>query len=102
VPVRNGVGTSDPAAIATAINAQSGTRAYFGITMTQVTVAGAAGSTNVLAFAGDASWGGYQLISGSIEVLNPTAKVTAVAPNAIAATIAAALAGRRRGGPGRG
>ncbi|WP_327358362.1 ABC transporter permease [Streptomyces sp. NBC_01304] len=47
-----------------AIEAQPGTRAHYGTATTWATVAGASGSTTVTAFTGDASWGGYAMVSG--------------------------------------
>ncbi|MEU5885030.1 FtsX-like permease family protein [Spirillospora sp. NPDC047279] len=55
---------TDPAVIAAKIAAQPGTRAYFSTARTQVGVAGRAGTTNVQAYAGDASWGSFAMISG--------------------------------------
>lgn len=56
--------TADPAAVAAAIDAQSGTARYYGSAMTQAGIAGVSGSTTVIAFTGDASWGGFQMVSG--------------------------------------
>ncbi|MFF2513401.1 FtsX-like permease family protein [Streptomyces sp. NPDC058086] len=56
--------TADPAAITAAIDAQPGTGKYYGIATTQATVSGAAGAISVVAFTGDASWGGYDMVSG--------------------------------------
>ncbi|MFF4728250.1 FtsX-like permease family protein [Streptomyces mirabilis] len=55
---------ADPAAITAAIDSQPGTGKYYGIATTQATVSGAAGVTSVVAFTGDASWGGYDMVSG--------------------------------------
>lgn len=60
--------TVDPALIASKIAAQPGTRRYFSTEQTQVRVAGLTGSVDVTAYrgyAGDSSWGAYQLVSGS-------------------------------------
>jgi putative ABC transport system permease protein len=57
--------SADPAAITAAVNAQTGTRAYYGTAETEVSVAGVTGSTTVFAFTGNASWAGYRMISGS-------------------------------------
>ncbi|WP_405674582.1 FtsX-like permease family protein [Streptomyces sp. NBC_01511] len=54
----------DPAAVTAAIEAQPGTAKYYGTAKTDATVAGANGSTTVTAFSGDASWGGYRMVSG--------------------------------------
>ncbi|KAB2336982.1 ABC transporter permease [Actinomadura rudentiformis] len=56
--------TTAAAAITAAINAQPGTRAQYGTARTQAAVAGVAGSVTVVAFTGDASWGGYRMVSG--------------------------------------
>ncbi|KUN58467.1 ABC transporter permease [Streptomyces canus] len=58
-------GTVDTTAMTKAIKAQPGTRTYFGSAQTQVTAAGTTGAVQVTAFIGDASWGGYQMVSGS-------------------------------------
>ncbi|MFD7997762.1 ABC transporter permease [Streptomyces mirabilis] len=55
---------ADPAAITAAIDSQPGTGKYYGIATTQATVSGAAGVTSVVAFTGDASCGGYDMVSG--------------------------------------
>ncbi|MFC8078039.1 FtsX-like permease family protein [Streptomyces sp. NPDC057307] len=57
-------GASDPAAITAAIEAQPGTGKYYGSATTDATVAGINGSTTITAFSGDASWGGYRMVSG--------------------------------------
>ncbi|MFI2292779.1 FtsX-like permease family protein [Streptomyces niveus] len=53
-----------PAAIAAAIEALPGTEKYYGSATAEATVAGANGSTRITAFSGDASWGGYRMVSG--------------------------------------
>jgi putative ABC transport system permease protein len=55
----------DTAAMALAIGAQPGTRAFYGTTHTVVSAAGSSGSIAVTGFIGDASWAGYQLVSGT-------------------------------------
>ncbi|MDT0345911.1 ABC transporter permease [Streptomyces litchfieldiae] len=55
---------ADPAAVTAAIDAQPGTRAYYGAATTQATVSGTSGSLTVFGFTGDASWGGYRMVSG--------------------------------------
>jgi putative ABC transport system permease protein len=65
-----------------AIEAQPGTRAYFGVAQTEVTAAGATGSVDVTAFLGDASWSGHQMVSGTWfhhpgEAVAPTPFLTA-------------------------
>ncbi|WP_369256010.1 ABC transporter permease [Streptomyces sp. R35] len=74
--------TADPRAIVAAIDSQQGTGKYYGIATTQATVSGAAGSLSVFAFTGDASWGGYEMVSGrwfakSGEAVVPTPFLTA-------------------------
>ncbi|MQS11603.1 ABC transporter permease [Streptomyces kaniharaensis] len=54
----------DEAAVAKAINAGPGTRAWYSSVPTSVAVAGNTGRSEVIAFSGDASWSGYQMISG--------------------------------------
>ncbi|MFJ9247623.1 ABC transporter permease [Streptomyces sp. NPDC101776] len=54
----------DPAAVAAAIAAQPGTRAYYGSASMDVAVPGMSGAVTVTAFDGDASWGGYTMVSG--------------------------------------
>ncbi|PSL52789.1 putative ABC transport system permease protein [Saccharothrix carnea] len=54
----------DPAAVSDVIAAQAGTRAHYRTSRTQVTVTGVAGTTAVVSFTGDATWDGYQLVSG--------------------------------------
>ncbi|SEK32805.1 ABC transporter permease [Streptacidiphilus jiangxiensis] len=75
-------GSVDTGAMTRAIQAQSGTRAWFGTAQTQVTAAGTTGSVQVTAFVGDASWAGYQMVSGSWftrpgEAVAPTPFLTA-------------------------
>ncbi|WP_394427854.1 ABC transporter permease [Streptomyces sp. SGAir0957] len=55
---------ADPAALDTAIEEQPGTRAHYGQATGQATIAGVSGSTDVIAFDGDASWAGYALVTG--------------------------------------
>ncbi|WP_030243171.1 FtsX-like permease family protein [Streptomyces sp. NRRL S-350] len=54
----------DEAAVAKAIEGRPGTRAWYSSVPTPVAVAGNTGRSEVVAFSGDASWGGYQLVSG--------------------------------------
>ena len=54
----------DTAKITTAIQAQPGTAEYYSVATTQVAVAGMTGFARLDAFTGDASWGGYEMISG--------------------------------------
>lgn len=53
-----------PAAVTEAIRSQPGTQAYYGTSTIEVTVSGVSGATSVVAFSGDAAWGGYEMISG--------------------------------------
>ncbi|TDB74218.1 ABC transporter permease, partial [Micromonospora sp. KC721] len=50
--------------ITSAITAQSGTEKYYSVATTEVAVAGTAGSARLYAFTGEASWGGYEMVSG--------------------------------------
>ncbi|MBO1416721.1 FtsX-like permease family protein [Streptomyces sp. FH025] len=54
----------DEAAVAKAIDAHPGTRAWYSSVPTPVTVAGNTGRSEVEALSGDASWSGFQLVSG--------------------------------------
>lgn len=56
---------ADPAAVTAAINAQAGTKAYYGTATTEVTVPGIRGTSTVFAFTGDASGAGYRMVTGS-------------------------------------
>ncbi|MET7365964.1 FtsX-like permease family protein [Streptomyces sp. NPDC005566] len=55
---------ADPAAVAAAIEAATGTRKYYSAATVRATVSGATGIVDVIAFTGDASWGGYTMVSG--------------------------------------
>jgi putative ABC transport system permease protein len=55
----------DLAAVGAAIKAQPGSGRYYSFTTTEMAIAGTSGSARVSAFIGDASWGGYQMVSGS-------------------------------------
>ncbi|MFE6027434.1 ABC transporter permease [Streptomyces niveus] len=55
---------ADPAAVAAAIKSLPGTEKYYGSATAEAAVAGANGSTRITAFSGDASWGGYRMVSG--------------------------------------
>ncbi|MFJ7065738.1 FtsX-like permease family protein [Streptomyces sp. NPDC101115] len=55
---------AEAAGIAATIGAQPGTRAHYALSETRATVPGTAGSIDVFAFTGDASWGGYEMVSG--------------------------------------
>ncbi|MEU2614225.1 FtsX-like permease family protein [Micromonospora sp. NPDC007271] len=54
----------DTAKITTAIQAQPGTGKYYSVATTRVAVAGMTGSARLDAFTGDASWDGYEMVSG--------------------------------------
>lgn len=74
--------TADPDAVTAVIEDQPGTAAYYGTARTEVTVSGMTGAVEVEAFTGDASWGGYEMISGrwierAGEVVVPTPFLTA-------------------------
>ncbi|MEV6542715.1 FtsX-like permease family protein [Streptomyces sp. NPDC051665] len=66
--VRQGQPTvADPATVApitAAIAAQPGTRAYYGSASADAAVSGMSGAVTVTAFDGDASWGGFTMVSG--------------------------------------
>ncbi|WP_258036726.1 ABC transporter permease [Streptomyces sp. SM10] len=55
---------ADPAKIAAAIEANSGTGKYYSAGTVRATVSGVTGTTAVNAFTGDAYWGGYTMVSG--------------------------------------
>ncbi|MFF7656737.1 ABC transporter permease [Streptomyces sp. NPDC007983] len=55
---------ADPAAVAAAIKAAAGTGKYYGAATVRATVSGLTGTIDVTAFTGDASWGGYTMVSG--------------------------------------
>ncbi|MFF1308502.1 FtsX-like permease family protein [Streptomyces sp. NPDC058307] len=69
-PPAPGGGTSqqvkkaDATSIAALIRAQPGTRRYFSTGQTRVGVAGLAGTTNVIAYDGESSWGSYRMLAG--------------------------------------
>jgi putative ABC transport system permease protein len=66
-PTRPGGGppkTADPAAVAKAIENQHGTRRYYGIATTQAALSGVSGEISLAGFDGDASWGGFRMVSG--------------------------------------
>ncbi|MEU1178983.1 ABC transporter permease [Streptomyces sp. NPDC005820] len=51
-------------AVTKAVAAQPGTRRQYGTALTEATVAGTTGGVPVLAYAGDASWGGFRMVAG--------------------------------------
>ncbi|MES4905719.1 MULTISPECIES: FtsX-like permease family protein [unclassified Streptomyces] len=55
---------ADPAAVAAAIKATAGTGKYYSAATVRATVSGLTGTVDVIAFTGDASWGGYTMVSG--------------------------------------
>ncbi|WP_166028779.1 ABC transporter permease [Streptomyces chilikensis] len=55
---------ADPAEVAAVIDARPGTTAHYSRTTVRAAVAGTAGITEVVAFTGDASWGGYTMVEG--------------------------------------
>ncbi|WP_338673775.1 FtsX-like permease family protein [Streptomyces sp. SCSIO 30461] len=55
---------ADPAAVAAAIEAAAGTGKYYSAATVRATVSGLTGTIDVNAFTGDASWGGYTMVSG--------------------------------------
>lgn len=68
---------ANPADVTAAIDAQPGTADYYFVARTQITVSGMSGEVSVEAFTGDASWGGYEMITGrwserAGEVVVPT------------------------------
>ncbi|MFJ4788405.1 FtsX-like permease family protein [Streptomyces sp. NPDC088794] len=55
---------ADPAKVVSAIRDQSGTRRYYSSASTESTLSGVSGNVTLFAFDGDASWGGFRMISG--------------------------------------
>ncbi|GAA2571161.1 hypothetical protein GCM10010304_06950 [Streptomyces roseoviolaceus] len=55
---------ADPAAVAAAVEAAAGTGKYYSAATVRATVSGLTGTIDVIAFTGDASWGGFALVSG--------------------------------------
>ncbi|MGW4778446.1 ABC transporter permease [Streptomyces filamentosus] len=55
---------ADPAAVAAAIVSATGTGKSYSAATVRATVAGLTGTLKVIAFTGDASWGGYTMVSG--------------------------------------
>ncbi|MGW2870973.1 FtsX-like permease family protein [Kitasatospora sp. NPDC001225] len=54
----------DEAAVARAVDSRPGTRAWYSTVPTPVALAGSTGRSEVVAFSGDTSWSGFQLVSG--------------------------------------
>lgn len=55
---------TDPAAVAAAIQDTAGTGKHYRAATVRATVSGLNRTTDVIAFTGDASWGGYTMVSG--------------------------------------
>ncbi|GGZ11050.1 ABC transporter permease [Streptomyces nitrosporeus] len=55
---------ADPAAVAAAFEAAAGTGRYYSAARVRAAVTGLTGTVDVVAFTGDASWGGYTMVSG--------------------------------------
>jgi putative ABC transport system permease protein len=55
---------ADPNAVAAAITAQAGTRAFYGTTEATLAVSGLADNVDVVAYHGDSSWATHQMING--------------------------------------
>ncbi|MFJ3610531.1 ABC transporter permease [Streptomyces hydrogenans] len=54
----------DPALVAGAVESTAGTARHYGAAKLRATVAGVSGIVDVVAFTGDASWGGYAMVAG--------------------------------------
>ncbi|EWS95455.1 FtsX-like permease family protein [Streptomyces filamentosus] len=55
---------TDPAAVAAAVGAAAGTGKHYSAATVRATVSGLTGTVDVTALTGDASWGGYTMVSG--------------------------------------
>ncbi|MFE1821136.1 ABC transporter permease [Streptomyces anulatus] len=55
---------ADPAAVATAVEAAAGTGKLYSASTVRAAVSGLSGTVDVVAFTGDASWGGYTMVAG--------------------------------------
>lgn len=55
---------ADPAAVTAAVGAAAGTGKHYSAATVRATVSGPTGAIDVIAFTGDASWGGYTMVSG--------------------------------------
>ncbi|MEV7867790.1 FtsX-like permease family protein [Streptomyces sp. NPDC088124] len=55
---------ADPAAVAAAVEATAGTGKHYSAARVRASVSGLTGTVDVVAFTGDASWGGYTMVSG--------------------------------------
>ncbi|WP_372346100.1 FtsX-like permease family protein [Streptomyces sp. KL116D] len=56
--------TTDPAAVAAAVQDTAGTGRYYRASTVRATISGVTGTVDVVAFTGDASWGGYAMVAG--------------------------------------
>ncbi|MFE1944025.1 ABC transporter permease [Streptomyces massasporeus] len=55
---------ADPAVVAAAVEAAAGTGKHYSAATVRATVSGQTGTVDVIAFTGEASWGGYTMVSG--------------------------------------
>ncbi|MGW2020351.1 FtsX-like permease family protein [Streptomyces sp. NPDC001927] len=55
---------ADPAAVTASIEAAAGTGKHYSAATVRAAVSGLTGTVDVIAFTGDASWGGYTMVSG--------------------------------------
>lgn len=55
---------ADPAAVAETVESVAGTGKYYCASTVRSTVSGLTGTVDVVAFTGDASWGGYTMVAG--------------------------------------
>ncbi|MCQ4208945.1 ABC transporter permease [Streptomyces longispororuber] len=55
---------TDPAAVAAAVEDTAGTGRYYRASTVRATMSGVTGTVDVVAFTGDASWGGYAMVAG--------------------------------------
>ncbi|MGW6564903.1 ABC transporter permease [Streptomyces sp. NPDC054975] len=55
---------ADPAAVAETVESAPGTGEYYRASTVRSTVSGLTGTVDVVAFTGDASWGGYTMVAG--------------------------------------
>ncbi|KND26469.1 hypothetical protein IQ60_29310 [Streptomyces europaeiscabiei] len=55
---------ADPAAVATAVEAAAGTGKHYSASTVRAAVSGLSGTVDVIAFTGDASWGGHTMVAG--------------------------------------
>ncbi|MFJ6513571.1 ABC transporter permease [Streptomyces sp. NPDC091406] len=55
---------ADPAEVAAVVRAAAGTQKQYSATTIRATVSGLSGTVDVVAFTGDASWGGYTMVAG--------------------------------------